>query len=489
MLTKIALAIFLGFTSGVVLRSLFYISPYTFAFISFISLFVLLTYAITRRFSFVLCFVFGLGVLLGSIRVEEALPKIPLIYKEDIGSEQTISGRVVEFPDTREASQRLVVEDQNGVRVLVVAPLYPKGIFGSTISATGMLTRPESFEAINGRTFRYENFLAKDRIYLVLEDSEISTMDPEQQGFYKFSGYVFDARNIFMTGIENAFVEPEASLASGMLLGGKQGLGKHLLDAFIVTGLIHIVVLSGYNITIIAEAIFRTTSVFGRRLPLILAGVSIAIFVFAAGAGAASVRAGIMACISVFARITGRTYDALRALVLAIFVMLALSPLSLVYDPGFQLSVVATLGLILLSKKLEPAFYWIKNDSLREVIVSTVAAQVSVLPLLLHMTGVLSWTSLPANILVLPLVPLTMLLSSIAGGVGILFADLAPIIAYPAHLLLLYIVSIAEQFSSLPYANVSIPAHPALITISGYAMIVAIFFWRELAGNLHKLLK
>lgn len=489
MLTKVALAIFLGFTSGALLRSLLYVSPYSLAFIGCVSLLLLAGYGVTRRSGLVLCSILTLGVLLGAIRVEGVLPKIPETYRGNIGSEQVIAGRIVEFPDTRESSQRLVIEDENGVRVLAVAPLHPKGVFGSSVTATGILARPESFDTSNGRTFRYENFLAKDRIYLVLEESKIEITSVERQGIHKFTGIAFDARNAFMIGIENAFVEPEASLASGMLLGGKQGLGEELLDMFIVTGLIHIVVLSGYNITIIVEAITRATSVLGRRWSSVLAGVSILAFVFAAGAGAASVRAGIMACISVFARITGRTYDALRALLLAIFMMLVFSPLSLVYDPGFQLSVAATLGLILLSKKIEPFFTWIKNDSLREVVLSTVAAQISVLPLLLHMTGILSWTSLPANILVLPFVPLAMFLSFIAGGVGILFTELAPIVAYPAHLLLLYIVSIAEQFSSLPYASVSIPSHSSLVTVAGYVLLVAVFYWREMTRSLHKLLK
>ena len=130
----------------------------------------------------------------------------------------------------------------------------------------------------------------------------------------------------------------------------KRALGKDLEEVFRTVGIIHIVVLSGYNIMIVADAIMRVLALFFfPRTRLIIGVGTIALFAILVGLSATVVRASMMAALVLIARGTGRQYAVLRALAFAGTVMLLINPYLLVYDPVFQLSFLATLGLILLS--------------------------------------------------------------------------------------------------------------------------------------------
>jgi len=241
---------------------------------------------------------------------------------------------------------------------------------------------------------------------------------------------------------------------------------------------VHIVVLSGYNVMIVAEGVMRSLSFLPRRMAAAAARAAIGVFVLAAGAGIASIRAGLMAGLALVARATGRTYDVIRALLLVGVVMLMHNPLLLAYDPGFQLSFVATLGLILGAPIFARALSFVRSGFLRELLASTLAAQVAVLPLLLYQTGLFSLVSLPANVLVLPFVPLAMALSAGAGLAGMLVPAVAPVLGIPAHLLLMLIIAIAEISAALPLSSVSVPQFPFAIVVLAYTAL-AYAVWRE----------
>ncbi len=418
--------------------------------------------------------VLALGVLLGALRTELVSKNLPSEFESFIGSERTFEGKVVADPDIRENSQRLTVEvtgAEGKTNVLVVAPLFPHVSYGERVQVTGLLTRPEPFETTGGRVFRYDQFLAKDGIFTVMEKAHLEVVGPRSGYMTEVRGALSDFKFEGLHALAVALPEPQASLAGGLILGGKQGLGKELLQDFITSGLVHIVVLSGYNVMIVAEAVFRVFSFLSKQWAAGFAVATILSFVLAAGAGAASIRAGIMAAIALYGRASGRTYDAFRALLLAGFLMLLWNPLILAFDPGFQLSFVATLGLILGAPITERWFAFVRMKFLREIISSTVAAQIAVLPLLLYQNGLLSLVALPANILVLPVVPLAMLLSAVAGVAGFALPTIAPVIGFPAYAVLLYIIGVVEIAAKLPLSAVSIPAFPFVFVALSYALL------------------
>lgn len=430
-----------------------------------------LAWCMRRRAVYVVCLVFIIGSVLGAARVMIAPASLPLEFVPLIGSEVELEGTVIIEPDIRETTQRVrlaVTKDGSSANVLAVAPLYPEIKYGAQVIVRGTLAHPEPFETDTGRTFRYDRFLAKDAVFALVESASIETVAEGKDVGTRIIGSLLAGKHAFQEGLARAIPEPGASLASGLITGGKQGLGPELLDAFVIAGLVHIVVLSGYNVMIVAEGVLRMFAFLPRRTGALIAGVVIGLFVLAAGAGAASVRAGLMAGLGLVARATGRTYAVVRALLVVAAIMLLMNPLLLAFDPGFQLSFVATLGLILLAPIIELRLTIIRSAFWRDLLAATLAAQIAVLPLLLYQTGLFSLVSLPANLLVLPFVPLAMLLSALAGVIGMALPGIAPIIGLPAHLVLSLIVSVAEFSSDLSLAAVSVPQFPFLVTVLSY---------------------
>lgn len=411
-----------------------------------------------------------LAAVLGAGRMLFVPQTLPDAYVPLVGEEVVLEGIVIAEPDMRETSQRVLARVPQ-TNVLAVASLYPEVSYGEQVRISGRFVLPQPFDTDGGRMFRYDQFLAKDGVFALVERASLETVAPAQGIGNQAMQALIAGKRAFQNGLAQALPEPAASLASGLITGGKQGLGASLLDAFIASGLVHIVVLSGYNVMIVAEGVLRSLRFLGRRRAALMAGITIALFVLAAGAGAASIRAGLMAGFALLARATGRTYAVVRALLVAGVVMLLWNPLLLAFDPGFQLSFVATLGLILGAPVLEERLRFVRSGFWRELLSATLAAQIAVLPLLLFQTGLLSVVALPANLLVLPVVPLAMALSAIAGLTGMLAPAAAPLLGLPAYALLSYITSIAEFMSALPHASIAVPQFSFLLVLLAYGAL------------------
>jgi competence protein ComEC len=207
------------------------------------------------------------------------------------------------------------------------------------------------------------------------------------------------------------------------------------------------------------------------RLFRLFLGAFIAIFfALMTGGASSSVRAAAMAVIGVVGRATGRLYLASRALGVVALGMVLWNPFILAFDLGFQLSVLATLGLIWFTPIFKARLKWITEKfALREIAASTLGTQLAVLPLLLYQNGQLPLFSLPANLLALAAVPPAMFFSSIASVGGLIAGPIAPIIAFPAYILLSYIIDVAKFFASLPFASVAIGAFSAWWMFLAYA--------------------
>jgi competence protein ComEC len=291
--------------------------------------------------------------------------------------------------------------------------------------------------------------------------------------------YLLVFKHAFMQNIEAVIPEPYVGLSEGLLLGVKQGLGNDLEDAFRKTGIIHIVVLSGYNIMLVVLFVmYLLALIVPMRFRLLFGAISIFLFACMVGLSPTVMRASAMALLLLLAQATERTYAVLRALVVTGTLMLVLNPYLLVYDVGFQFSFIATLGLILVSPYL--ASYvtfmptWFK---LREFLTATLATQIFITPLLLYQMGQFSVVAIIVNLLVLPMVPVAMLFTFITGVVGFVSTSLSVVCAYLAYLSLAYIIVIAQAFAKLPFASYVVPAFPFCVVVIVY-LLYAYILWR-----------
>ncbi|HEX7651351.1 MAG TPA: ComEC/Rec2 family competence protein [Candidatus Paceibacterota bacterium] len=471
--------IVIGFSAGALIESLLSLAWPTAAFFTLISALAYGAWHITRERHALIAFAALAACSAGMARAELAPHALPPAFAPLIQTDSAIEGIIAADIDTRETSQRVTVEiEKNGehTRMLAVAPSYPAFSYGERVRVRGTPELPAPFDGEGDRTFRYDRYLAKDGIFAIIQRARVDVTAPRSGLFTRVHGALYDAKDTFIRALSRALPEPEAGLAAGILTGGKQGLGKTLLAAFTAAGLVQIVVLSGYNVAIIASGVVRALAFLPRRAALGIAALCIVLFVIAAGSGSSAVRAGMMACLALYARGSGRSYDALRALAAAVLIMLLWNPLLLAFDPGFDLSLAATLGLILLTPAVMLRLAFIRNAALLDAAATTGAAQAAVLPLLLYQTGNLSLVSFPANVIVSFAVPMAMLLSAIAGVVALAVPAIAPVAGIPAYVLLLFIVKIAEWSAALPLATFSIPAFPFIFAVVAYTLLACIAY-------------
>jgi competence protein ComEC len=267
--------------------------------------------------------------------------------------------------------------------------------------------------------------------------------------------------------IAQALPEPEAGLASGILIGLRERVTRDVVDAFTATGLTHVVAISGWNIALvggIVTGLLRATGI-GRRARSTIVLVAIVGYTLLAGAEASVIRAAAMGAVVLLARESGRPSGAAAALGLACWALLLADP-AMIGDIGFQLSVAATAGLLVLGGPAERAV----QASLRghgpawlsESLGVSLAAQLATLPLILVHFGRLSLISPLANLVIAPVVPLAMLGALIAAGVGaVVTAPLAAMLASPvlvaAWLPLAVMVRGADLMATFPLASAELP--------------------------------
>ncbi|NCN52593.1 ComEC family competence protein [Candidatus Parcubacteria bacterium] len=384
----------------------------------------------------------------------------------------TLEGVVAREPDIRSNSQQLYIrETQSEELVLVTTDAFADISYGDRLVFTGTLEAPESFETDLGRTFNYSGYLRARGVTHTVSFAEV-TVVARGEGNPIIAGLLI-AKHAFMRELEYALPEPSAGLAEGLLLGAKRALGDNLEEAFRRVGIIHIIVLSGYNVMIVAEAIMRLLSFFFKpRIRMLIGITAISFFALIVGLSATVVRASIMAALVLIARATGRTASVTRSLMFAGVVMVLINPYLLVFDPGFQLSFMATLGLIFLAPLIERKLHFAPTTfQIREFITATISTQIMVLPILLFLIGQFSVVAILANVLVLPAVPLAMGLSFVTAVIGFVIPQLALIVGFITHLSLAYIVHVAEILSLLPFASFLVPAFPFWIVIVLYALL------------------
>lgn len=389
------------------------------------------------------------------------------------------TGIVVSEPEDREHTRRFVYRSDNGEKAFVSTSLYSPVEYGDRVSVEGKVERPGVIEdEEGGRPFDYGKYLAKDDIYHTISFAEVEVLGKGEG--HPVKAALLKAKRSFVTHAREILAEPYAGLLLGLVVAGKDALPKDLLEEFRRAGVIHIVVLSGFNITLIAEFLRRMfqklflVANFVRfpQGPAFAALLGVLIFVLMTGAEATVVRAAIMASVAIMAKLSGRAFSAPRALVFAAFLMLIENPKILVFDPSFQLSFLATLGLIYATPIVGSYLSHVpERFQIRETLAQTLGTQIFVLPLLIYSMGDVSLVSLPANLLILLVVPWAML----TGFLAVLLSYLSTIIAWPlsfaTHLLLSYILSVAHFLGSLPFATLAVPDVSAWVIVFLYILL------------------
>jgi competence protein ComEC len=402
-----------------------------------------------------------------------------------VGQTVQLTGTVSREPEVRETTTHLYVTVNDDL-LLVTTDRFTSAQYGDELTITGRLEEPQSFTTDLGKEFNYQKYLLARGVEYRISYANVAVMSGGHGN--PFLTVLFLVKQALITGIERSIEEPQSGLGQGLLLGVKQALGNDLEDTFRKAGIIHIVVLSGYNVMLVVAFVMFFLSAFLLPKTRIVIGLTaIAAFALMVGLSATVVRASIMASLLLVAQAFGRTYDMLRALLFAGAVMICINPFLLLYDIGFQLSFMATLGLVLLAPQFESLLA--KRPALlsaKEYVIATVATQIAVLPLLLYHIGEVSLVAVIVNLLVLPVVPLAMLLTFLTGLLTITAPTISLPFAFLAQLVLSFIILVANWFAALPFAALTVSQFSlAALTVSyGILAFVLVFLHRRsFVGN------
>lgn len=415
--------------------------------------------AVLRPRLFGLSLLVVVALVLGIARALVVPPLVSVLPEE--AREFVGSGIVLREEDHRAESTRYVLEltepeQAAGERVLVLADRHASARYGDLVSVRGSLDTPEAFVTESGRVFDYSGYLRKDRVARVVRFASVETVEHERGN--PVVAALLSVKRAYLEGLARTIPEPYASLASGITAGEDGALGEGMVERFRDSGLVHVMVLSGYNVTVVAEgALLLLAFVLPRGAALVGAGTVVAAFAVFGGLTATVLRASLMGSIALLARLLGRRKDALRALLAAFLGMLVVNPALLLHDLSFQLSFVATIGLVALSPIVGVHLSWVpERFALRETLAATLATTLAVLPILVGSFGVVSLVAIVANVLALPLVPPAMLLSALAS----LFSSV-PFLGTAVGLLatapLAWIVLVADACARVPFASVLVP--------------------------------
>jgi competence protein ComEC len=291
-----------------------------------------------------------------------------------------------------------------------------------------------------------------------------------------------DARDSFATGIRTSIREPEASLGAGFLLGQKTTLPEKLNNDLRLLGLTHIVVASGYNLTILIRFARRFLEKVSRFAALSGSFALVYGFLQITGATPSMARASLIAGISLFAWYFGRKLHPLVLLSFSAAVTIVINPSYAWGDIGWLLSFASFIGVIMFAPLLH-MYFWgdKKSGNIRQVFIETASAQLWTLPIIAYVFGQYSPLALIANVLVLSFIPLAMALTAIAGVAGLVFpTTIAGLLGFPAELLLRYITYVVNTLAQLPLASSEVVFSMTTVITSYGAIIVArIYMWRR----------
>jgi competence protein ComEC len=285
----------------------------------------------------------------------------------------------------------------------------------------------------------------------------------------------------FNAGMQNALPEPLGSFGLGILIGQRATLPKTVNDQLSVVGLTHLIAVSGYNLTIIIRAARRILGKRSKYQSTLVSLLLIGAFLLFTGLSASIVRAAIVSSLSLFAWYYGRTIRPLLLLLLAATITALWSPLYLWSDIGWYLSFLAFYGVLIIAPLVTKRVYKAKSpNAMTALIIESVAAQVMAMPIILYIFGQVSAVGLIANVLLVPLIPLAMLFSLIAGIAGMTIPSLAGWVAWPARLLLTYILDAVTLLSRIPHALLqSTLRWPQMMFIYTVVILLSLVLWHK----------
>lgn len=326
------------------------------------------------------------------------------------------------------------------------------------------------------------SLIASVRVYLdCFKSINQNCMEPRDSFFSnkeKFPGKQLDLfRKNSINLTRKYFPSPHSELLIGMVIGADE-LGKipKFKEALKITGTIHVVVVSGFNVSLVSTIVMRFLGSKYKTRNLVISQLFTFIYSIMTGFEPPVIRAWIMGSMVSWVKYHGRSVDGFRALVFTAILMTIIWPYFL-FSVSFQLSFLATLGLIIFGNKIVE---FLKKITKRESFFvddlgTTISAQVFVLPIVSYYFGRVSIISFLVNPLVLWTVPVATILGTfyiIIASISPFLARVLSVIIYPFLSIFVYAINLFSRFK-FSSVNFGIGLVPVLIY---YAFTILLIF-------------
>lgn len=397
------------------------------------------------------------------------------------GKKVTISGEILDRPDVRPDGtfykvQLRTIKNQAGnsklTGVLRVKVNGQGRIFdyGDILQLQGRVDLPEP--PGNPGAFDYRTWLNRQGIAATLYVEDAKNIRLLGRGGNFFKQTAFTLRDNLEKIFDQTMTKNHAVILKGLLFGTRGEIPRDVQQAFNETGLVHILSVSGYHVGLVAALVIALLRL--ARAPVqYTAWITIPVLIFYAfmtGLGPAVLRSTLMAILLLLAHHLGRPQDWPTTLAAAAGFILILNPLSL-YDIGFQLSFVATWGLLYLIPRINDLLPKLPS-SISLLITVPLAAQAATLPLVVLYFNLVSPVSVLANLLTTHLVVLVMLFGGLALMGGVVYLPLAALINSSTGLLTDLFIWLVKFCSALPGASTYIATPPLASVILYYLILV-----------------
>ena len=416
--------------------------------------------------------------LLGVWRAFASLPDAAVVTVEP--GVTAVRGTIGSRPEPQDANLQLVLDaselrrgetwEPTQTRVLVRTPRYEDWTYGDRVVAYGDL------RAVERGSGYWADYLTRQGIYSTMEFAQLR-LEERPQG-PDFLRAVDTLRGRLQELCGALLPEPQASLLAGILVGGRAGMPQDFRDALNVTSTSHLIAVSGYNVTVVAGvALLLALRFLSRRKATLLAIAAVWGYSFLTGLPPSALRAAIMATMALSSVLSGRDSDALPFLCVSGAVMVGLDP-QVLYDLGFQLSFLATAGLVLLEPLLRSGLGRLRAPGwLASSLSVTLAAQLAVLPILAASFHTVSLVSPLTNMLIAPILPGIMAVGAATVALGAVALPLGHAAALLAWLYLTYMVEVVRWTALLPAAMASTGNLASAQIALYYLLLLGVSFW------------
>jgi competence protein ComEC len=344
--------------------------------------------------------------------------------------------------------------------------LYP----GLAVMLTGAPYQPKP--AANPGGFDFQQYLAQQGIFAGLSATALeypSSAKPNPPLFWAIRQQIVQAQAMGLS-------QPEAALVSAMVMGkGAVDVPFAVQDQFKQTGLAHALAASGAQVTLLLGVILALTQRWSKRLQFGLGTAVLILYMGLTGAEPSVLRAGLMGFATLVALASERKVKPLNSLLLAAVLLLLYQP-GWIFDLGFQLSFLATLGLLVTVPIVTQWLDWLPS-AIAPLFAVPISAYLWTLPLMLFSFGNISPYSIPINVLASPLIAVISIGGMVSAAGALLYPPLGSLLAwllfYPAHLFL----KLAEIGSQLPGTSLAVGTISALQVLLLYGLIGLIWRW------------